>query len=142
MPVYIPRINGLEDLLDQPTAGYRHHLQQGFQSSGTQLSSASGAFTVTFKTPVALSSNAMKVTLQSTEHKDWAQASFSTLTYHTCILLNSTAVKCWGNNANGQLGDGTTISKSSPVTVVGGITNWSSISCGDLHSAGITSTLF
>jgi hypothetical protein len=60
------------------------------------VSSTSGAFTVTLSQPVALSSNAMRITLQSTEHKDWAEASFSSLTYHTCILLNSTAVKCWG----------------------------------------------
>ncbi|MCX6445190.1 MAG: hypothetical protein NTY85_06650 [Actinobacteria bacterium] len=118
-------------------AGY---FQQGFQSSGTEVSSASGAFTVTFKTPVALSTDAMKVTLQSIEHKDWAEASFSTLTYHTCVLLNSTAVKCWGNNGNGQLGDGTTTQRNTPVTVSGLSAGVSAIVAGYDHSCAVLYT--
>ena len=46
----------------------------------------------------------------------------------------------WGSNASGRLGDGTTTSKSSPVTVVGGITNWSQLAAGSEHSLAITSS--
>ena len=46
----------------------------------------------------------------------------------------------WGRNTNAQLGDGTIINRSSPVTVVGGITNWSQVAAGGLHSLGLTST--
>jgi hypothetical protein len=47
------------------------------------------------------------------------------------------AVWAWGCNSNGQLGDGTTLNKSSPVTVIGGITNWAQISNGGFHSLAL-----
>ena len=46
----------------------------------------------------------------------------------------------WGDNGNGELGDGTTADKSSPVTVIGGITDWSQVSGGGSHSLGVTDT--
>lgn len=46
----------------------------------------------------------------------------------------------WGFNGAGELGDGTTTEKSSPVTVVGGITNWTQMSCGQYHNLAITAT--
>jgi alpha-tubulin suppressor-like RCC1 family protein len=42
----------------------------------------------------------------------------------------------WGSNTNGQLGDSTVISKSSPIQI-GTLTNWSSISCGSNHTLSI-----
>eukprot|EP00900_Chrysochromulina_parva_P006469 jgi/Chrpa1/15823/Chrysochromulina_OHIO_Genome00024666-RA len=42
--------------------------------------------------------------------------------YHTCAYLtNSTLLKCWGRNVNGQLGDNTTTTRKAPTTIdVGG----------------------
>jgi alpha-tubulin suppressor-like RCC1 family protein len=38
---------------------------------------------------------------------------------HSCVLRESGSVECWGANGSGQLGDGTTQDRSSPVTVQG-----------------------
>jgi alpha-tubulin suppressor-like RCC1 family protein len=56
---------------------------------------------------------------------------------HTIALKTDGTLWAWGNNDAGQLGDGTIISKRSPVTVAGGGTNWKQVAAGEEFSAAI-----
>jgi regulator of chromosome condensation (RCC1) repeat-containing protein/Regulator of Chromosome Condensation (RCC1) repeat protein len=58
---------------------------------------------------------------------------------HTCALLNTGSVKCWGNNKTGELGNGNTTNQLSPVDVAG-LSNVDSISAGANHTCVVTST--
>ena len=57
---------------------------------------------------------------------------------HTCALVNSGQVKCWGQNTYGQLGDGTTANRTTPV-FVSDISTATSISTGYSHSCAVLS---
>jgi alpha-tubulin suppressor-like RCC1 family protein len=49
--------------------------------------------------------------------------------YHSCAVLTDGTMKCWGYNGNGELGDGTTTDRTTPVEV-SGITTATSIALG------------
>ncbi len=53
---------------------------------------------------------------------------------HTCVLTNAGAMKCFGYNGVGQLGDGTTTDSAVPVSVQGLGADVTYISMGYLHS--------
>lgn len=58
---------------------------------------------------------------------------------HTCAVTTSGGVKCWGGNAYGELGDGTTLN-SIPVVDVSELADGvSAVSAGDGHSCALTS---
>ena len=54
--------------------------------------------------------------------------------YHTCALLVSGTVQCWGWNASGQLGNGSTIDSDSPVTVQGLTSTVEALTTGNRNS--------
>jgi alpha-tubulin suppressor-like RCC1 family protein len=56
---------------------------------------------------------------------------------HTCALDVNGLAYCWGENEHGELGDGTTISRSAPVPVSGGV-KLKSITAGGAHTCGLT----
>jgi alpha-tubulin suppressor-like RCC1 family protein len=58
---------------------------------------------------------------------------------HTCALGIGDDIKCWGNNASGQLGDGTNITRQFPVIVnTLSLGNASSVTVGGEHSCALS----
>ena len=57
---------------------------------------------------------------------------------HTCAALSDGTVQCWGTNASGQLGDGTTTNSSVPVNVSGVTTASVVYTYDDYTCAGLT----
>lgn len=60
--------------------------------------------------------------------------------YHNCVLMNTGAVKCWGQNSDGQLGDNTIIQKTTPIDVSGLSSGVAAITAGRYHSCALLNT--
>ena len=62
----------------------------------------------------------------------------STGEYHSCALDSSSLVRCWGQNTYGQLGDGSTTDRLTPVVVAGlGTVRNTPVGAGINHSCAI-----
>jgi alpha-tubulin suppressor-like RCC1 family protein len=56
---------------------------------------------------------------------------------HTCATMWGGGVKCWGDNSRGQIGDGTTINRTTPVSVSGLTGDILATAAGGLHTCAI-----
>jgi alpha-tubulin suppressor-like RCC1 family protein len=56
---------------------------------------------------------------------------------HTCALTLSDQAYCWGNGADGQLGNGLTENRSAPDSVIGGL-SFQQIDGGGKHTCAVT----
>jgi alpha-tubulin suppressor-like RCC1 family protein len=66
---------------------------------------------------------------------DWCQVSIGAV--HSLGVRQNGTAWAWGSNSQGRLGDNTTVAKSSPISVVGGFTDWCQVSAGSGHSLGV-----
>ena len=58
---------------------------------------------------------------------------------HSCAVLSDRSMKCWGYNQFGQLGDGTSIGRNSPVSVQG-LSSVSMVAGGSGHTCAVTTS--
>jgi alpha-tubulin suppressor-like RCC1 family protein len=116
----------------QVSAGYAHNL--GIRTNGTawgwginnrgQLGDNTGS-PLSRSSPVSVSGG----------FTDWCQVSAGN--DHSLGLRTNGTLWAWGCNGYGRLGDNTTINRSSPVSVVGGFTDWCQLSAGGSRSLGV-----
>lgn len=60
--------------------------------------------------------------------------------YSTCALTTKGAVKCWGYNGDGELGDNSTTGSTKPVAAFGLGKKIKAIAVGDIHSCALTTS--
>ena len=101
----------------------------GLNTSGQVGNSGAGSYPSTPVDVTGLTSGVSSVALGDT---------------HSCVVTSGGGVKCWGSNSSGQLGDGTTTSRSTPVSVLASagveLTGIVAVSAGSAHSCALTST--
>jgi alpha-tubulin suppressor-like RCC1 family protein len=131
---FVPEhVSGLEGGVTAVTAGRNHtcalSAEDGVTCWGSNLFGQLGDGTaMTRTTPVAVSGLDNGVTAIAA---GW---------YHTCALMGVGAVKCWGSNGQGQLGDGTKVDRYVPVAAYGLESEVLAVAAGAYHTCALTST--
>ena len=114
--------SGANDACAQVTSGG----QSKTQCWGFNLDGELGQGDALFQTrPVAVSGLGSVTTLAS-----------NAVGQHSCAIVNGGAL-CWGYNSNGQLGDGTTTDRFTPVPVTGLTSGVTAIGNGGYHSCAV-----
>lgn len=105
------------------------------QGTPTALTSGSGA---SFEVVATYKTNSGQQAYTITVGKAVLQVtSISAGSTHTCAVTTSGAAKCWGNNAQGEVGDGTVVKRVTPTNVLGLSTNVTSVVAGSQFSCAL-----
>jgi len=116
------------------SSGSLHHI--GLRSNGTLMSWGNPCGSNSFgQQGTGGVANATTPALVAGGFTDWCQVSAGGCA-SAGIRTNGT-LWAWGLNNNGAIGDGTVICRSSPVSVVGGFTDWCKVSVGGLNMNGL-----
>ncbi|MCI0855492.1 MAG: hypothetical protein J4N98_02290 [Chloroflexi bacterium] len=59
---------------------------------------------------------------------------------YVCAVTTLGGIKCWGGNSFGQLGDGTQLSRLTPIDVTGQTTGIADVTAGRSHTCALTTT--
>jgi alpha-tubulin suppressor-like RCC1 family protein len=127
-------VSGLANGVSAIAAGYNHTCaltaEGGVKCWGGNASGQLGDSTDTDRlTPISVNGLASgDIAIDAIDAGAW----------HTCALSASGGVKCWGANASGQQGDGTTTTRLTPVPVSGLASRVGAISTGFRHSCALT----
>ena len=118
-------INGL-------TCGTRYHFRISASNSGGTSKGADATFLTT-----ACDNNVSSMSLLGPIASQ-LQAGYG----HSCVVTTTGGVKCWGLNTYGQLGDGSTTSRNTPVDVSGLTTGVVSVATrvGSFHTCALTTS--
>jgi hypothetical protein len=73
-----------------------------------------------------------------TSSTDWCQVSGGNR--HTSAVKTGGELWIWGSNSYGEIGDGTTVNKCSPVREISSSTDWCQVSAGGYNSSAIKTT--
>jgi serine/threonine protein kinase len=126
-PVAVTGIGSLQGL----AAGSRHTC--GWSSDGVFCWGGNGAGQLGDGT------TASRPTPAAVEGLPGRPAGLAAGALHTCALLEDGSAWCWGQNVHGQLGDGTTTPRPSPVQVEGGGATFVALEAGGGTTCGRTS---
>jgi alpha-tubulin suppressor-like RCC1 family protein len=58
------------------------------------------------------------------------------VSWHACAITQTSDVYCWGPNSDGQVGDGTTVDRVTPVRTTGDL-KFATITVGHYHTCGL-----
>jgi len=117
----------------QVSAGNLHSL--GLRANGTAWAWGSGEFGELGTDTSGFGSSRSSPVSVVGGFTDWCQISAGGA--QSLGLRSNGTAWAWGFNSNGRLGDNSTINRSSPVSVVGGFTDWCQVSGGLSHNLGV-----